>query len=210
MQLDVPMKRVADIDVAPLDRIVDRLRPLFGPDGAVWPIVAARSEWIGKEERPADVGFRKMRPTAYVQLCVVNDESPLSPWALEIPARVWSRAEQDAFAHEQERLLRKLYGDGVLCFAGFAVLGPGGLVPIHRDMVHDQAKKAFTHHMHAPITEAEACDFVIGDATLILERGGLFEIDNMRPHSTIHRGAGYRVNLMLDWCPLANVEKRTA
>jgi len=208
MQLDVPMKRIADVDLRPLDRIVERLRPLFGPDGAVWPVVTARSEWIGKEDRPADVGFRKMRPTAYVQLCVVNDESPRSPWALDIPADVWSQTEQDAFAREQESLLHRLYGAGVLCFAGFAVLGPGGLVPLHRDMVHDQAKKAFSHHLHAPITEADACDFVIGEATLVIELCALFEIDNMRPHSTIHRGSGYRVNLMLDFCPAANVEKR--
>jgi hypothetical protein len=209
MQLDVPLKRVAEIDLAPLERIVLRLRPLFGaPDAPVWSIVAARSEWIGKEERPADVGFRKMRPTAYVQLCVVNDESPLSPWALSIPEDVWPRAEQEAFAREQAELCRRLYGDGLLCFAGFAILGPGGLIPVHRDMPHDPNKKAFSHHLHAPITEAEACEFVLGEAKTMLERGGLYEIDNMRPHSATHRGSGYRVNLMLDFCPAQNLEKR--
>jgi hypothetical protein len=98
----------------------------------------------------------------------------------------------------------------VLCFAGFAILGPGGLIPLHRDMPHDQNKKAYTHHLHAPITEADKCEFILAGENVILERGGLYEIDNMRPHAATHKGEGYRVNLMLDFCPIANFEKRMA
>jgi hypothetical protein len=116
--------------------------------------------------------------------------------------------EQTAFGIAQAELCHALYGAGELCFVGFAILGPGGVIPVHRDMPHDPKKKAFSHHLHAPITEAESCEFSIGDLTTTLERGGLYEIDNMRPHSATHRGSGYRVNLMLDFCPAANLEKR--
>jgi hypothetical protein len=209
MRLDVPVRRMADVDVQPLDRIVERLRPLFDDEAApVWQRVATRSEWLGKDERPADIGFRKMRPTHYVQLCVVNDEVPSSPWALDIPVEVWSRAEQLAFAAEQAERCRGLFGEGELCFAGFAILGPGGVIPRHRDMPHDHNKKAFSHHLHAPITEAEECEFTFGKTTLSLERGGLYEVDNMIRHSAIHRGSRPRVNLMLDYCPAARLEER--
>jgi hypothetical protein len=209
MRLDVPVRRMADVDMPPLDRIVERLRPLFdGETAPVWGQVAERSEWIGKQERPTDIGFRKMQPTHYVQLCVVNDEEPHAPWALDIPVEVWSRAEQLAFAAEQADRCRELYGEGELVFAVFAILGPGGVVPRHRDMPHDRNKKAFSHHLHAPITEAEACELTFGKTTLTFERGGLYEVDNMIRHSAIHRGLRPRVNLMLDYCPAARLEER--
>jgi len=211
MRLDVPVRRMADVDVDALERIVERLRPLFDGEAApVWSQVATRSAFIGNEERPADIGFRKMRPSHYVQLCVLNDEVPHSPWALDIPVEVWSREAQLAFAAEQADRCRALYGEGELCFAGFAILGPGGVVPRHRDMPHERNKKAFSHHLHAPITEAEACEFTFGKTTLTLERGGLYEVDNMIRHSATHRGLRPRVNLMLDYCPAESLERRAS
>lgn len=202
---------MADIELEALDRAVERLRPLFdGAAAPVWPLVAERSRWIGMHERPADIGFRRMRPTAYVQLCVLNDELPHSPWALDIPEHVWSADEQRSFAATVHEQLERLYGEGELVFAVFAVLGPGGLIPRHRDMVHDTNKKAFSHHLHAPITEADGCEFTFGTKQMTFERGGLYEVDNMRPHSAIHRGAGYRVNLLLDYCPVENLDKRAS
>lgn len=206
MRLDVPFKRVADIDVARLERTVEKLAPLYERD--VWPIVRERMQWIGKDERPTDVAYRKMTPTSYAQLCVVNDESPMSPWALSIPFDLMTEADQASFAEEWRATCARLYGPGVLCFAGFAILGPGGIIPEHKDMAHAQHKKAFSHHLHAPVLAPDECEFTWNGVKTKFEAGGLYEVDNMAPHSAIHTGTHVRVNLMLDYCPEANLAKR--
>jgi hypothetical protein len=210
--LEVPFRRVAETDAARLEAIVhERLAPVFEPaDAPLWQIVAERSRFIGETERPADIGFRKMHPKGYAQLCVVNDEIPFSPWARPIPHEVLSKNDQDALVAQYQSLLEGLYGEGVIHFLVFAVLAPGGEVPRHRDMPHDQNKKAYSHHFHVPITGAAEAEFVLRDEKVFLERGGLYEIDNLSWHSTTNHGAGHRVNLMIDYCPLANLSARNA
>jgi hypothetical protein len=140
----------------------------------------------------------------------VNDESPWSPWALPIPEAVVPRAEQEAFARDQEHALRALFGEGALFFLVFAVLGPGGVIPTHRDMPHDVNKKAFSHHLHVAITGADDCELTFKDAPQRFEPGVYYEVDNMDPHSVVNRGDGYRVNLMIDYCPAASLADRAA
>ena len=209
--LDVPYRRIDSVDPAKLLTIVERLSPLFAsPDAPLWATIAERMKWVGQAERPADIGYRKMTPTSYVQLCVLNDEEPRSPWAVDVPESSLSRATQAAFATEWSAVCERHYGPGTLFFLVFAVLGPEGVIPPHRDMPHDVNKKAFSHHLHVPLTSAEHAEFTLRDERVVFEAGGLYEIDNMSQHSVVHRGTGYRVNLMLDYCPAANLEKRNA
>jgi hypothetical protein len=199
------------VDASGLLQIVERLAPLYdSPDAPLWAKVQDRCRYIGQAERPADVGFRKMVPTGYVQLCVLNDEVPLSPWAVTIPEDVLPRAEQERLAREYRELCARSYGEGTLFFLVFAVLAPGGLIPPHRDMPHDVNKKAHSHHLHIPLTGAADTEFTLRDEKVFFEPGELFEIDNMSTHAVVHRGSGYRVNLMLDYCPAQNLEKRNA
>ncbi len=209
MLLDVPYRRIDTVDLGPLLPLVERLRPTFESD-ALWRAIGERMQWIGKTERPADVGFRKMVPTRYVQLCIANDEEPRSPWALDVPEGVLSRAEQDALLAEWTAFCARHYGPGVLYFLVFAVLGPEGAIPPHRDMPHDVNKKAFSHHLHLPLTAAGDTEFTLKDEKVVFEAGGVYEIDNMSLHSVVHRGTGFRVNLMLDFCPEGSLEKRNA
>ena len=211
VELDAPFRDHGPIDVRSMLSLVSRLAPLFErPDTPLWAEIAERMKWVGRDDRPADVGFRKMVPTSYVQLCIRNDEHPRSPWALDIPASCISLEEQAAFARAQEELCASLYGPGVLYFLVFAVLGPGGKIPPHRDMPHDVNKKAHSHHLHVPLTAADDAEFTLHDQAVVFRTGHVYEIDNMKLHSVLHRGSGYRVNLMLDFCPNANLEKRNA
>lgn len=211
MLLDVPFRRMVAVDPAPLERIVARLACLYDPITApAWASVSARMEFIGKDERPPDIGYRKMRPTGYMQLCILNDEVPRSPWALDVPEDVMSTDEQRSFAHEWSAFCERLYGPGTLFFLVFAVLAPGGIIPMHRDMPHDQNKKLFSHHLHVPITGAADTEFTLKDERVRFELGVAYEIDNISPHAVVHEGSGFRVNLMLDYCPAANLERRNA
>jgi hypothetical protein len=211
MLLDVPYRRMGTVDTTALLGVVQRLAPLYdSPNAPLWATLRERYAYIGQAERPADVGFRKMVPTGYVQLCILNDEVPLSPWAVTIPEDVLPRSEQDALARQYSELCARSYGDGTLFFLVFAVLGPEGVIPAHRDMPHDVNKKAHSHHLHIPLTGAAETEFTLRDEKVVFEAGQLYEIDNMSSHAVVHRGSGYRVNLMLDYCPAGNLEKRNA
>jgi hypothetical protein len=151
-----------------------------------------------------------MRPTGYLQLGIVNLESPASPWALPLPAGL--RYER-ALRAELDRVVdacRDHYGPGLLHLLVLAILAPGGRVPRHKDMGHNRDWKRFSHHLHLPVTAAESCEFSIGDETLFLDAGGLYEIDNMRPHSTRNLSDACRVNVMIDYCSASNLPLREA
>lgn len=213
MRLAVTHRLIDRVDPEPIRALIEReLAPYFdGPDRPIWPIIADRMRWVGVERRPPDVAFRRMRPQAYAQLCLINDEDPYSPWALAVPEGLSEAAlaELDALITAPlTRLCQRHYGEGVLYFCVLAILGPGGVIPRHRDMMHDPDKKAWSHHLHVPITHARDTFFTVARSHFTMEPGGVYEINNMKPHSVINRGDGFRVNVMLDYCPDANLARR--
>ena len=215
MRLDVTHRLIDRVDVEPLRALVEReLGPHFdAPDRPLWRTVDARMQWVGVDERPADVGFRRMRPQGYAQICLINDERPYSPWALDVPEALDADARaalRDRVIEPMTALCRRHYGEGELVFCVLAILGPGGLIPRHRDMMHDPNKKAWSHHVHVPITHAEDTWFRIAKRRFTMEVGGVYEIDNTRPHAVVNAGDGYRVNVLLDYCPTTNLERRGA
>jgi hypothetical protein len=210
VQIDVTHRLIEWVDPEPIRAQVElHLARLFDhPDRAIWRTVEDRMRWVGAETRPPDVGFRKMRPQGYVQICLANDEDPYSPWAVAVPEEVDRAALDETITTPMTALCLRQFGDGILYFCGLAILAPGGVIPRHRDMPHDVDKKAWSHHLHVPITHASETEFTIGKQTFTLEAGGVYEINNQKPHSVVNRGSGYRVNLMLDYCPAGNLERR--
>lgn len=211
MLLDVPFRRLGSLDVQRLFPIVERLRPLYeSADAPLWSTITERMKWVGQAERPVDVAFRKMAPTGYVQLCITNDEVPRAPWAVDVPDDVVSSDERAALVAELTRACEAVLGPGTIFLLVFAVLAPGGEIPSHRDLPHDVNKRAFSHRLHVPLTEAGDAEYTLKGETVRFEAGGLYEIDNMSPHSVIHRGVGHRVSVVIDYCPAANLDKRNA
>ncbi|CAN5355929.1 hypothetical protein BH09MYX1_BH09MYX1_36860 [soil metagenome] len=211
MLLDVPYRRVASLDLPRLLRVVERLRPLYeSPEAPLWSVIAERMKWVGQTERPPDVSYRKMAPSSYVQLCIRNDEEPRSPWAIDVPEAVLSRDEQAEVARDLHAACREVYGEGTIFLMVFAVLGPGGIIPPHRDLPHDVNKRAFSHRLHIPLTAATEAEFVLKGETVSFDLGGIYEIDNMSTHSVTHRGKDHRVSVVIDYCPAANLERRNA
>ncbi len=213
MRLSVTHRLIDRVDPEPIRELIERClaHHFDAPERALWQTVADRLRWVGADERPPDVGFRKMRPRGYVQICLRNDETPYSPWALALPEDLDASARaalDERITEPMTALCRRHYGDGVLYFCVLAILGPGGMVPRHRDMPHDPDKKAWSHHLHVPITHAIDTEFTIDGQTLTLDTGGVYEIDNQKRHSVVNRGSGYRVNLMLDFCPAASLDRR--
>jgi Aspartyl/Asparaginyl beta-hydroxylase len=212
MRLYATHQCIARLDVGALAEMVALdLSPLYAdPDSSAWAEVRRRSEYLGREDRPADVGYRKMRPAGYLQLGVVNLESPTSPWALPMPEALPHERELRAELDRVATVCRDHYGPGLLHLLVLAVLSPGGTVPRHVDMGHNRAWKKFSHHLHVPLIAADGCEFTIADEVFTLETGGVYEIDNMRPHSTRNLSDRHRVNVMIDYCSDQNLPLREA
>lgn len=209
--MDVTHARIATLDVAALTLLVtSELGALIDdPDSPPWHEVRRRSVFIDRDDRPPDIAYRKMRPTGYLQFGHVNQEVPASPWALPLP----TTPKGDALRAELDKVAeacRFHYGPGLLHLLVLAVLAPGGTVPRHKDMGHNRGWKRYSHHLHLPLIGAQHGEFTIDDETFVLEAGGLYEIDNLRPHSTQNLGRRCRVNVMIDYCPAANVALREA
>ena len=202
MNIDANFKLMERIDVSQLEQFVQEvLRPHYaGDDSLLWELVRDRSRYIGLPDRPGDIAFRKMRPSSYMQLCVLNEESPFSPWALPMPVALERHDVLKSLIHEMSAVCCRHYGTGSLNFCVFAILGPKGEIPPHRDMPHDINKKRYSHHLHIPLTQADTTVFTVGGEVFRMEQGGVYEINNMRVHSVSNGGDGYRVNLMLDYC----------
>lgn len=210
MDLDANYRLIDRIDVSGLKGFVERtLSPYFDHNCRAWEEVRERSRWIGRVDRPANVAFRRMRPVGYMQLCVLNDEDPFSPWALPLPDGILNPELDDLLASIPS-LLERHYGPGQLYFSVFAILAPGGSVPPHVDMPHDVNKKRYSHHLHIPLTASASTEFTVGEEAFVMDEGGVYEINNMRVHAVVNRGNDYRVNLMLDYCPSGSLARRNS
>ncbi len=210
MYLDVNYKLIDRVDVSGLEVFVEKnLKPFFNsPHCNAWKTIAERCRWIGVPNRPADIAYRKMRPTGYMQMCFINDEEPYSPWAIPLPSGLTDISELTRLLEPMTVLCSKYYGEGILYFCVFAILAPQGNIPPHKDMPHDVNKKKYSHHLHIPLTQADETEFTVGNETFRMEMGGVYEINNMIVHSVVNRGDDYRVNLMLDYCSADNLSKR--
>jgi len=212
MELDVNYRLIDRVAVSALRNHVDRhlQRHFEATDSELWQRVRQRSQYIGMSDRPKDIGFRKMRPQGYMQLCVLNDEEPFSPWALPFPGTPGAKDESEQLLKPITDVCLRHYGEGILYFCVFAVLAPNGAIPSHRDMPHDINKKLHSHHLHVPLTNADDTEFTVGGETFRMEEGGVYEINNMAFHSVVNRGTDYRVNLLLDYCPVKSLDLRNA
>lgn len=210
MELGGNYRLLDRIDVSELKRFVERSLGCYLTNVCpAWEQVRERSRWIGRIDRPADIAFRRMQPVGYMQLCILNDEDPYSPWALPLPTSALS-PELDSLLAPIPGLLKRYYGAGHLYFSVFAILAPGGVVPPHVDMPHDINKKRFSHHVHIPLTASASTEFTVGGETFVMDEGGVYEINNMRLHSVVNRSADYRVNLILDYCPRDSIQERNS
>lgn len=198
---------MARVDVSRLAALIEeQLAPLYdAPERPVWAEIEERKAWIGRPDRPQNVGFRRMRPRGYLQFGVANDEDPPSPWAMALPADLARRDEIEAEVRAVSAVCERLYGPGRMHLCVLAVLAPGGQVPVHRDMPHAIHRKAYSHHLHIPIISSPRVHYTFGDEDFAMEAGAVYEINNMIPHSVVNRSEVYRVNVMIDYCPAASV-----
>ncbi|PHR58337.1 MAG: hypothetical protein COA47_10680 [Robiginitomaculum sp.] len=75
-------------------------------------------------------------------------------------------------------------------------LRSGGKITEHQDM---NFSLAHSHRIHIPVVTNDSVLFNVGQETINMKEGEIFEINNRRKHSVVNEGEADRVHLILDW-----------
>ena len=98
-----------------------------------------------------------------------------------------------------ESLLNTYYGDGYTQRVILTKLKSQGTIPEHRDTGQHFH---ISHRVHLPLITNDQVLFTVGDETITMNAGELWEINNtQRLHSVINKSDRDRVHLIIDWEP---------
>ena len=98
-----------------------------------------------------------------------------------------------------ESLLNTYYGDGYTQRVILTKLKSQGTIPEHRDTGQHFH---ISHRVHLPLITNDQVLFTVGNETITMNAGELWEINNtQRLHSVINKSDRDRVHLIIDWEP---------
>jgi hypothetical protein len=69
---------------------------------------------------------------------------------------------------------------------------------------------ANAHRIHVPIETNDKAVFMVGDETLTMKQGEMWEINNMREHFVENGGDVGRIHLIIDWAPFDIIQRIAA
>jgi hypothetical protein len=88
------------------------------------------------------------------------------------------------------------YGMGYFVRANLVGLKPGGEITEHTD---NNFSLVHSHRLHLPIITNEEVEFTVGDETINMKEGELYEINNRHLHSVRNAASTNRVHLIMDY-----------
>lgn len=133
-----------------------------------------------------DEDFRHTNPTAHADYAEFR--SVLDPCLARI------RRFYDGSVSGQR--LRRKHGPGYFIRIIAVRLLPAGDIPAHQDTGMSLTR---SHRVHIPVTTNDRVLFRVGDETVNLRPGDLWEINNRRLHTVKNAGDTIRVHLIADY-----------
>ena len=133
-----------------------------------------------------DYQFRHTEPTQHPALATFG---PVIRPILAITADYYDSSEKG-------RELTDKYGIGYFIRANLVRLAPGGTINEHRD---GNFSLTHAHRVHVPIITNDSVLFKVGEETLCIPEGEIYEINNRRLHSVNNGGDAARVHLIIDY-----------
>lgn len=94
------------------------------------------------------------------------------------------------------KALMEQFGIGYFVRANLVRLRPGGSIAPHKD---NNFSLAHSHRIHVPLLTNVAVTFTVGDETVHMPEGEIYEINNRRLHSVSNLGSEDRVHLIMDY-----------
>ena len=102
-----------------------------------------------------------------------------------------------------ESLLSTRYGNGFTARLILTKLKPKGVIPEHQD---NGECFQVSHRVHLPLITNDEVLFSVGEETITMQPGELWEINNTnRPHQVVNMSDSERIHLIIDWEPYNGV-----
>ena len=133
-----------------------------------------------------DPDFRHSHPTRLPALAVFKDA--LKPV-------LWMTADHFEDTDTARRLIQE-NGSGYFIRASLVKLKAGSDIGEHQDM---NFSLAHSHRVHLPIVTNDQVLFTVGNETINMREGQVYEVNNRRVHSVRNGGTADRVHLILDF-----------
>ena len=186
MNFDGNFKRIGSTNVDPIKALLES----FGEDDWERDSQRQRRYEVHKDTQTIalvhDYDFRHTNPTRHPALQTFG--RAIRP-ILAMVADFYDTSEKG-------RELTNKYGIGYFIRANFVRLSAGGEITEHRDM---NFSLTHSHRVHIPVITNDNVLFQVGNETLSLPEGEIYEINNRRMHSVRNEGDTPRVHLILDY-----------
>jgi len=179
-------RHIGDVEIADIRKLATQLTP------QQWESYSLRQKRYEVHRDTQTIGlvydpdFRHTHPTRLPALEVFQES--LRP-ALKMAAVFYEESPEG-----QELVSR--FGLGYFVRATLVQLKAGGVIAPHRD---NNFSLTHSHRIHLPVITNEQVLFTVGDDTMSLPEGGMYEINNRRTHSVENRSDEDRVHVILDF-----------
>jgi len=186
MNFDDNFRRIGGANVEPIRALVASL------EEADWDSQSVRQQRyeVHRDTQTIplvhDYDFRHTNPTRHPAL---ETFGPVIRPILAITADFFDTSEKGLE-------LTKKYGVGYFIRANLVRLAAGGAIDEHRD---GNFSLTHAHRVHVPIITNDRVLFNVGQETLCLPEGEIYEINNRRLHSVHNGGDAARIHLILDY-----------
>lgn len=178
--------RIGSADSPPLKQLVLRLTPQH------WVSESTRQKRYEVHRDTQSIGlvydydFRHSHPTRLPAL------QAFEPALRPVLAQIAAYYEESPKGQE----LCEQFGLGYFIRASLVRLNPGGQIAPHQDK---NFSLAHSHRVHLPVVTNDGVHFSVGNETINMREGEIYEINNRRLHHVRNDSGDGRVHLILDW-----------
>ena len=180
MEIDVLMRDWGPIDIGPLAEAIARQEP---------------AAWNEHEQRQKD--YEVHRQTQSIVLLFAGLDNWPTIEVLKMPG--WDRLANVVVPLMDQIIARWYPPGGRIIRAMIARMPPGARIDPHHDA---HPSFACGHRIHVPIDTNPRVRFTVDGRPFNLQAGRVYEVNNLKTHSVINKGATDRTHLIFDYVPV--------
>ena len=186
MDIDVPLRELGEIDIAPLRDLI------LSQEDVAW-----------NEDSYRQQVYDVHRETESIVLVFTHGDNWPNSEIRKEPG--WDRLAEVAVPLMHEIIGKHYSPGGTIIRAMAAKLKAGGKITPHRD--HHPSFHA-GHRIHVPITTNPRVRFMIDGRPYQFKVGEAYEINNQKQHSVANKGKEDRITFIFDYVPAEKISGR--
>jgi hypothetical protein len=179
MNIDVPLRELGEVPVAPLREAV------LGLDDAAWASQSYRQDTYEVHRQTESLVMVFTDGAGWPEIEVRKETG--WDWLAEAAVPLMNTVIAESFD-----------AGGVIIRAMAARMAPGAIISPHRD---SHPSFHASHRVHIPLATNSRVRFTIDGRPYKFEVGQAYEINNQLTHSVMNKGETHRVHFIFDYLP---------